>query len=227
MGLLEPYYQDEAVTIYHGDAFRVLPALKEAGVHVDVVVTDPDYNAKDIGVCSLSYEGGMPHLPEAEYASWCMEWFRAVSVLTDRIAFSPGNKHLWNYPKPRWVLAWYKPGAIAYNALGGFSIWEPILVYGEKVPRISQDAYESTPLNFATAEWTRHPCPKHPSLWRWLVNSVSRPGETVLDPFLGSGTTARVCKDLGRKCIGIERVETYCAMSARRMAQTVLPLEAL
>ena len=54
------------------------------------------------------------------------------------------------------------------------------------------------------------------------VVSVARPdAQTVLDPFAGSGTTGRACKDLGRKCVMIEREERYCEIAAKRMAQEV------
>ncbi|MDD5304003.1 MAG: site-specific DNA-methyltransferase [Elusimicrobia bacterium] len=70
-----------------------------------------------------------------------------------------------------------------------------------------------------------HPSPKPECVMRWLVDELSEPGETVLDPFMGSGTTLRAAKDLGRKAIGIEIEERYCEIAAKRLSQQVLPLE--
>lgn len=218
---MKPYYEDSAITIYNADYRDVVPTLSG----VDLVLTDPPYNAQDIGVRQMQYEGAAFHMPEGEYQEWCKEWFDSVSKFTDRITFSSGIANMWNYPRPRWVLAWSKPGAVSYNRTGGFNIWEPILVYGQKLPRIPSDLFESTPINFTTEEWNEHPCPKHPHLWRWVLDRVSRPGETVLDIFAGSGTTGRAAKDLGRKAILIERVERYCEISAKRLSQLAMPLE--
>jgi DNA modification methylase len=66
-----------------------------------------------------------------------------------------------------------------------------------------------------------HPCPKPEKSWAWLVNKVATREMTVLDPFMGSGTTMRVCKDLNIKSIGIEMSEEYCEIAANRMRQEV------
>jgi hypothetical protein len=69
-----------------------------------------------------------------------------------------------------------------------------------------------------------HPCPKPESLMRELVALFSDDGETILDPFMGSGTTLVAAKRLGRKGIGIELEEKYCEIAARRLAQGALDL---
>jgi site-specific DNA-methyltransferase (adenine-specific)/modification methylase len=68
-----------------------------------------------------------------------------------------------------------------------------------------------------------HPTQKPLDVMAWCVSLVPD-AQTVLDPFAGSGTTGRACKDLGRKCVMIEREEKYCEIAARRMGQEVLPL---
>lgn len=69
-----------------------------------------------------------------------------------------------------------------------------------------------------------HPAVKPVDLLRTLIARSTHRGEVVLDPFMGSGTTLRAAKDLGRKAIGIEIEERYCEVAARRMSQEVLAI---
>ena len=67
-----------------------------------------------------------------------------------------------------------------------------------------------------------HPCQKPEPLLRYLVNRASNRDQLILDPFMGSGTTLRAAKDLGRRAIGIEIEERYCEIAANRLRQEVL-----
>jgi len=96
-----------------------------------------------------------------------------------------------------------------------------ILFYG-KEPRAGKGSKPTGIMVTETAPRVGHPCAKPPMAWNWLLDRVSLVGWTVIDPFLGSGSTARSCKDLGRKCIGIEIEESYCEIAAYRLQQEVL-----
>jgi site-specific DNA-methyltransferase (adenine-specific) len=69
-----------------------------------------------------------------------------------------------------------------------------------------------------------HPCPRPLNGMTYLVGAFSVPGGRVLDPFMGSGTTLRAAKELGRQAVGIEIEESFCEVAAKRMSQCVLDL---
>jgi len=75
----------------------------------------------------------------------------------------------------------------------------------------------------SSGSFADHPCQKPLGLVRKLINKHG--GTTILDPFMGSGTTLRAAKDLGRRAIGIEIEERYCEIAVKRLQQSVLPLE--
>jgi DNA modification methylase len=128
----------------------------------------------------------------------------------------PGAVHIWHKSIP------IHPRSETGNVAGHH--YERILAYrlGSKseVFRVS-----AVIPNFAACneELEPHPTQKPISLIKNLIGRTDC--QTILDPFMGSGTTLRAAKDLGRKSIGIEIEEKYCEIAAKRMAQEVLQLD--
>lgn len=206
-----------------GDCLEIMKTIPDKSV--DLVLTDPDYNAKDIGPKHREYYSGMRNLPQKEYKSFCKEWFRLakLKVKNNRIVFTPGISNTHNYPQPYWQIAWHKPAAVSFNRMGGFNAWEPVFCYSgpAKGKHIGQDYMKVNTLNFSKGPERNHPCPKVLGLWYQLVEKFSLEGDVVLDPFLGSGTTAVVCKMLKRNCIGIDIEQKYIDIAKRRINQTM------
>jgi site-specific DNA-methyltransferase (adenine-specific) len=212
---MKPYYEDTAsgITIYHGDCREVLPTIRS----VAVTVTDPPYNV------GLDYSDGDRR---ADYAEWTREWF---SLAPRPLVVTPGtvNLHLWlTMEKPRWTCAWFKPNQSSPSALNGWNVWEPVLVYGKHAKPVGHDAWldyiGTNQRSHRDAEAMAHPAPKWLPFWTRLILAFSEPGDIVLDPFMGSGTGARACANIGRQFIGIEIEERYCEIAAKRLAQGVL-----
>ena len=217
-----PYYEDDFVTIYHGDYRNVLAWTTFA---YGAIVTDPPYgieggkggDARDFG--KGNYEASWEDTPEyiETVVVPAVEMFSREGV---PMAVTPGIRNLWLYPTPRDIGCFWTPAAATHGPWG-FTTFQPILYYG-KDWRAGKGAYPSGKEVTEAAEKNGHPCPKPISAWSWLVDKVTPPGTTVLDPFMGSGTTLRAAKDRGRKAVGIEIEERFCEIAVKRLAQEVL-----
>ena len=95
------------------------------------------------------------------------------------------------------------------------------MFYGS-APNLHLGAHATVIRSSEPSEKNGHPCPKPLGWMLWLVGLASLPGETIIDPFMGSGTTLRAAKDMGRRGIGIEIEEKYCEIAAKRMSQECL-----
>lgn len=216
-----PYYQDDAVTLYCCDCRTILPLLPK----VDLVLTDPPYGV-GLGVKAnnqrfdrLQYESFED--TEDNVISLINDIFPLLQIVSDRIVITPGVKRLFDYPRPTHVGAFYYPSASGCNSWG-FSNWQPILYYG-KDPYGGKGSQHDSRMSTEAAEKNGHPCPKPIKQWQWLMLRTSLAGDTILDPFAGSGTTGVAAKNLGRKAILIEKEERYAAIAAKRLKQGVLP----
>lgn len=219
---MKPYYDHAGITIYHGDCRDILPLLPK----VDLVLTDPPWGLGELsGTTSRErnrndYRAQFQDTEEYVREVIVPAFTQAMAISSGRALVTCGCRCMWFYPRPRAIGGFYQPAAVGMSPWG-FAAYNPVLFYG-KDPRDGkgQNAV-MTKLN-APASDDRHPCSKPEQAMRWLVSKGSLEGETILDPFMGSGTTLRAAKDLGRKAIGIEVEEKYCEIAAKRMSQEVL-----
>ncbi len=179
------------------------------------MLTDPPYGN---GTDYQSYSDTPENL--AGLIASAFPLFRYVS---DVSLITPGIANVWKWPQSDWILAWYSPAGESASKWG-FGCWQPVLAYG-KNPYLAR-GLGRRPDAFVfdrPSPKYGHPCSKPIEVISRLIQLGSISG-TILDPFMGSGTTLRAAKDLGRKAIGIEIEERYCEIAARRMEQEVLPL---
>ncbi len=216
--MITPYYSEDNgnIQIYCGDCLEIMPQLDK----VDLVLTDPDYNAKNIGPTSRKYSQGKMGVPLKEYKRFCKKWFFLAKRLSSHIVFTPGIANTHNYSQPLWQIKWEKPASVSFSRMGGFNCWKPIFIYGKPIKRVPRDEVKVNTLNFSKGPERDHPCPKVKNLWAWLVRQFSNENDLILDNFLGSGTTLVVCKELGRRGIGIEINKEYCDITIKRLKNT-------
>jgi site-specific DNA-methyltransferase (adenine-specific) len=219
---MKPYYQENGITIYHADCRDVLHLIGRP----ECLLTDPVWGIDGgSGHDARVYKKG---IYTCDGWSDTQEYVRAVVVpvieaallVIKRGAVTPGIRCLMDYPRPADMGCFYSPAASKHGPWG-FTTFSPILYYGKDY-RAGKGAIASSRTVTEAAEPNGHPCPKPLGAWKWLLSKISQSGETVVDPFMGSGTTLRAAKDLGVSAIGIEIEEQYCEIAARRMSQSVL-----
>lgn len=255
MSLPKPYFQDESVTIYCGDARDILPHLEP----VDMIFTDPPYGhnnnngdlihrreaalgrlpsgadspvarpiandgaeANDLvrwffrqasdmlrhgGCCCCCCCGGGGG-PDPQFARWSL-WMDEALQFKQMVVWDKGPMGMgWHYRRSyETILVGQKPGA----ACKWYDQTDRVENIIRHIPKIIPSAFD-------------HPTPKPVELAGHFIQLHSQLGEVVLDPFCGGGSTAVAAKLLGRKFIGVELSEDFCAMTVKRLAQQVLPI---
>ena len=207
------YYQDEHVTLYHGDCREIT-----AWLDADVLVTDPPYG--------IDYQSGRRRDTLAASIVGDKDTTARDDVLAawgDRPAVVFGT---WRIPRPegtRARLIWDTKGALG---MGDLTIpWKPsdqeIYVLGSGFSgRRDTNVLTCAPVQSMAKNGRQHPHEKPvPLLERLLVKC---PPGVVADPFAGSGSTLRAAANLGRKAIGVELDERYCEIIAKSLDQYAL-----
>lgn len=194
--MIKPYYEQDGITIYHGDCREILPHLPK----VDLVLTDPPYPDYHVDIYRYT-DDLIAHIKDFSCRQFIF-WSSKVDFPLDYSAI-----HIWD------------------KITGAACEYERIFErHGNKRFRIFRGHRINSIVSaqFARDYFYGHPSQKPLSLIKQLVNETL--GETILDPFMGSGTTLVACKQLHRRGIGIEIEEKYCEIAVKRLGQGVLPI---
>lgn len=237
------YYQDSKVTLYHGDCRDILPRLT-----ADSVITDPPYavdkNGQMLGYIDPDYSaktthtrGYADHHPEAFsrlMGDAFQGMYNAVPDGTVHVAFG-GNRTLHQQTVAAEnagftvldLLVFSSPNGVAKSKSTLAPAHEIAVLLRKGKPRNINPTWKQKnawDIPKPRVMDTGHVTTKPLSWMRALIELTTSPGETVLDPFVGSGTTMLAARELGRPAIGVELVERYCEIAAQRLSQDVLDL---
>ncbi len=207
--------------ILQGDCREVMKGFPDGSF--EAVVTDPPWGI-DGGRGHTSVErgkgayGGEWDDNEQYIGDVVVPIIRECIRVARTVAVTPGNNWLQLYPKAADIGCFWCPGAVGRGPFG-FVTHSPILYYG-KDPRGARAPSGTVVTEGPSCK--EHPCAKPMAAWRWLTERVSNEGELVLDPFMGSGTTAVACVQTGRRFVGIELDPGYCEVARRRVAEALL-----
>ena len=229
---MTPYYDEDGITIYHGDALDIIPTLPK----VDLVVTDPPYIIGAVSAGNMaSKSGGWGDMMNS--ALWFSTWYRQCS---DRLTYWGA---IWTFCNWRSLPVVMRAALDAELPVASTLVWHKDWIGPGGLVGL-RPSYEMVALlpmqEFAIPnrgvndvwvhKWSSHKPNGHPAekpvpLLRQLIE-VSEPlgDRLILDPFMGSGSTLKAAQELGLHAIGIETEEKYCELAVERLAQQVLPL---
>lgn len=217
---MTPYYVDGRVQVWHGDCREILPSLNLPPART-LVITDPPYGidwdadysgrglSQNTGARDRSYEpvagDGEPFDP-----AWLLSSFK-------RLVLFGANNYASRLPDSAGWVVWDKTGA-GRVAGGDFSdaelAWTNITggvrSFSHLWKGMCQDSEKGT---------TRfHPTQKPAALFRWLITRFAKPGDVILDPYMGSGSTLHAAIECGYPAVGVELSEHYCRLASERLA---------
>lgn len=212
-----PYFERDGQKIFLGDAREILPALGK----FDVLITDPPYG--------IGYVHGAINIPNATR-------FAGVPVIGDDVPFDPSfllgfdkislfgvDHYAPRLPDGRWMV-WDKRCQVVPQR--DQSDCEFIWMRGSSgsPSRIFYHVWDGFLKDSERGQRREHPTQKPITLMKWCLSFFPET-ETLIDPFMGSGTTLVAARDLGMKATGIELEEKYCEIAARRLEQQVLAFD--
>lgn len=214
----------ELNTIYNEDCLETMRRMPDG--FVDLIVTDPPYG---LNISKTGLVGGadsktkLARLTQYTASDWdnsipSKEIFDEIFRVSKNQVIFGGNyfvEYLRN--SPCWIV-WDKE-----NGSTSFADCELAWTSFKTSVRIKRYRWNGMLQgDMKNKEKRYHPTQKPVAVMRWILSKYSTPEDLIYDPFMGSGTTARACKDLGRNYIGSEISKEYCEIAEKRLRQEVL-----
>lgn len=248
---MKPYYDEDGITIYHGKADEVLPTIPDESV--DICVTSPPYNmglvpggngrgmyrpgaSNKAGRFRNGYGAHDDAMPQDEYDEW-QRWALGEMWRIARLGVFYNHRPRVEHGRLRTPLSWdFGPAElrqiIIWDRGTGIDVTlrqfctrgEWIMVFAKPTFALVDHAASGMGdvWRLGMERNVPHPAPFPLSLPARCISATG--AQSVLDPFMGSGTTLRAAKDAGITAIGIETEERWCEYAAQRLAQGALPL---
>ncbi len=230
-----PVYDVDGIQIWHGDALEVLPSIRSARF----VITDPPYIIGAVSSGYLTSKSGT-WADMMNSSLWFATWYKEVG----RLLLHDGA--FWSFLNWRTLPVVMKAHVDARLPLSSLMVWNKMSV-GQGGQRGLRPAYElltlcagggfaipdrgtrdiiDFPWSSASSRESDHPAEKPVGLVRKILElSGAQSGDVVVDPFLGSGTTALAARSLGLRCIGIEADDRHVESAITRLGQTAMQFD--
>jgi hypothetical protein len=244
---LKPYYERDGIVIYHGDCREVFPEITETAYEwwAGCLVIDPPYNRTDLS----EWAAQLDDAPSSLVFTDPRHLGRSTTLFGPPAwVFTWNTMNSWSLGPRRPVTQ--TKFALWYGNLDSYK--RDSALWGDAPPARDHPTTKHTPLDgrrltdlwSESLRWLHNSSAgegsagterfsqrqgndayRHAKPVGWLRCLLGNTSEgLIIDPFMGSGTTLRAAKDLGRKAIGIEIEERYCEIAAQRLSQEVMPL---
>lgn len=213
---MTPYYDEDGITIYHGDCREILPPLE-----VDAILTDPPYGMDYQHGARL---GGRRLGSDGQRIEGDQEPFDPCHIIEGGCPtiMWGGNHYADRLPPSRGWLVWDKRHGRPSNDQSDVELaWSNFLTTARQFSLYWNGNVRT---GREQAEGRVHVNQKPVALMHWCLDFLDVHLGTVADPYMGSGSTLLAAKERGVRAIGIELDERYCEIAAKRLAQGVLAL---
>jgi len=197
--------------LYQGDCLEVMAQFENK--EIDAVVTDPPYGIGEDGGDKKRRRGYRPLVVHTK-RQWdnhkpALKYFLQIFRISQKQAICGGNYFTKCLPETMGWIFWDK------NIGGDFSDGELIFTSEKKALRIYR---LNSFADLKGGHWRQHPTQKPVRLMSFILDYIDG-GKTILDPFMGRGTTGIACLQSGRKFIGIEQDAEYFDIACKRIEQ--------